>query len=182
MTANREDQSPDVTECSGPRSSGAGTPVAALSTLCLPSMAQRWWYLSAPALLSFATHSCFARKAGAHLPWCARSAGRPFTGWPSVSASPMAGRSRSLRFAILLRLRAQGSPSMVNPLSGSNVRRTLDLSRFALSRQSPRRALRTTTDAPSSEIPVRNAGWLAFPNRRPRVCRRDCDGELIGIC
>ena len=115
--------------CSTPRSFGAGTPVAALSThfpsshsygyagaslnmLCLPSLAKLRWYLLGPALPSFATQSCFAWKSRAHLPWCARSAGRPFAGWPSVSASPLAGRSRLL---------SRRSPNRACPAPSSGI-------------------------------------------------------------
>jgi len=38
-----------------------------------------------------------ARNPRAHHPWCARSAGRPFTGWPSASASPL-GRALWVAF------------------------------------------------------------------------------------
>ena len=46
---------------------------------------------------------CFARKTGAHRPWCARSPGRGFTGSPPVSGSPLSlAWMRALRhFAVL---------------------------------------------------------------------------------
>ncbi|MEE8342439.1 MAG: hypothetical protein V3R51_01435 [Gammaproteobacteria bacterium] len=76
------------------------------------------------------------RQSGLRHPWRSRVTGRPFTGRSPISVSPMvtreseASRSTFLRFAILLRSKARGPPSMADPFAGTKVHWTFVLFRL----------------------------------------------------